>query len=39
MITMYLKNFLNSDDNNKNTFVMNMQNTILKIFNVSSEKK
>lgn len=33
-----LKEFLNSDDNNKNTFVMNMQNTILKIFNVSSEK-
>ncbi len=33
-----LKKFLNSDDNNKNTFVMNMQNTILKIFNVSSEK-
>lgn len=33
-----LKEFLNSDDNNKNSFVMNMQNTILKIFNVSSEK-
>ena len=33
-----LKNFLNSDGNNKNTFVMNMQNTVLKIFNVSSEK-
>lgn len=33
-----LKDFLNSDGDNKNTFVMNMQNTILKIFNVSSEK-
>ena len=33
-----LKEFLNSDGNNKNAFVMNMQNTILKIFNISSEK-